>query len=112
MIVDRPLRGRPGELVHYRVTLRNTGTIPVIFTGCPVFGQLIPAGTHIVPETRWILPCADVPRIDRGQSATFDMEIEVPREAPVGRSNTLLWGLHAPGVLGASQKFEFEVVAP
>ena len=112
VIVDRPLRGRPGELVHYRVTLRNTGTIPVIFTGCPVFGQLIPAGTHIVPETRWILPCADVPRIDRGQSATFDMEIEVPREAPVGRSNTLLWGLQAPGVLGASQKFEFEVVAP
>jgi hypothetical protein len=24
----------------------------------------------------------------------------------------LLWGMQAPGVLGASQKFEFEVLAP
>ena len=111
VIVDRALKGRPGEVVQYRVTLRNSGAIPVVFDECPVFGQHIPAGTHIVPETRWILPCADVPRIDRGQSATFDMKIEVPRDAPVGR-NTLLWGLQAPGVLGASQKFEFEVVAP
>jgi uncharacterized repeat protein (TIGR01451 family) len=111
VIADQPLRGRPGELVHYRVTLRNTGAIPVTFDECPVFTQHIPAGTFIVPQIRWILPCAGVPRIDRGQSATFDMEILVPPDAGVGR-NTLLWGMQAPGVLGASQKFEFEVLAP
>jgi hypothetical protein len=111
VIADQPLRGRPGELVHYRLTLRNNGAIPVTFDECPVFTQQIPASRLIGPEIRWILPCAGVPRIDRAESATFDMEIEVPRDARVGR-NTLLWGLQAPGVLGATQKFEFEVLAP
>jgi hypothetical protein len=110
VIVDRPLRGRPGEVIQYRVTLRNIGAITVVFDECPVFGQHIQAG-KIAPELRWILPCSGVPRIGPNQSATFDMEIEVPRDAQVGR-NTLLWGLQMPGVFGASQKFEFEVLAP
>jgi hypothetical protein len=49
------------------------------------------------------------PRIDPNQSATFDMEIQVPADARVGRT-TLLWRLQAPGLMGGSQKFEFEVL--
>jgi hypothetical protein len=37
------------------------------------------------------------------------MEIQGPADARVGRT-TLLWGLQAPGLMGGSQKFEFEVL--
>lgn len=111
VIVDQPLRGRPGEIIRYRATLRNIGRLPVIFDECPVFSQNIQTGTSAAHGFRWILPCAGAPRIDPAQSATFDMELELPRDARPGRT-TLLWGLHAPGVIGATQKFELEVLAP
>jgi uncharacterized repeat protein (TIGR01451 family) len=111
VVVDQPLRGRPGELIRYRATLRNTGVVPVTFAECPVFTQSIPSGTRIAQESRWILPCAAAPRIDPGSSATFDMELEIPSDARIGR-DTLLWSLQAPGVSGATQKFWLEVLAP
>jgi len=111
VIVDPPLRGRPGEILRYRATLRNIGRVPVIFDECPVFTQNIQAGRPAAQDSRWILPCAGAARLDPTQSATFDMEIEIPWDAHVGR-NTLLWGLHAPGVTGGTQKFELEILAP
>jgi hypothetical protein len=111
VIVDQPLRGRPGELIRYRATLRNTGVVPVVFAECPIFTQSVQTGTPVATGSRWVLPCAGVPRIDPTTSATFDMELEIPPDARVGRS-TLLWGLQASGVGWATQKFELEVTAP
>jgi hypothetical protein len=111
VIVDQPLRARPGEIIRYRATLRNIGTIAVIFDECPVFTQNIHVGAPDAQGSRWILPCAGAARIDPSRSATFDMELEIPPDARVGR-HTLLWGLQAPGVSGATEKFWLEVVAP
>jgi hypothetical protein len=88
-VPGQPVHAKRGEILHYRVVLKNDSQMTARFTRCPAFiQQLAPAGRVEVYE----LNCAAAHPIAPGKSLAFEMQLRVPESSPVG-ANGLFWGL-------------------
>jgi hypothetical protein len=88
-IANQPVRGKPGELLHYVVVLKNTSRSTVGFDRCPSYvQQLVPMGQIEVHD----LNCKGAKPIAPGKTEAFAMQIRVPKNAPAG-GNGIFWGL-------------------
>jgi hypothetical protein len=87
------LTGRRGHLARFVVRLRNTSRVPVRFDRCPLLAEeLAPAGQTEVHQ----LNCRAAGSIPAGKSLFFEMGIQVPASAPLGK-NGLFWDLDPTG---------------
>jgi hypothetical protein len=88
-----------GTVLRYRVTLRNTGREPFRFSGCPLYFESL-GNAHEIH----VLNCRSAGTLDPGGSATFAMELRLPRGIRRGR-NGLFWeiglGTYLPPSWGA-----------
>ena len=76
-----------GTVLHYRLILRNKSTRPFHFTRCPLYFESLGSAHEI-----HVLNCGPVRTLARGASATFAMELRVPRRLRRGRA-ALFWEL-------------------
>jgi len=82
-----PKTVRAGDVVNYRVTLRNVAGSELVFgTNCPAYVQVVsdPTG-EIKAKEVYLLNCQPVGVIPAGAAITFVMRYALPTEAPVGR---------------------------
>jgi hypothetical protein len=87
------LTGSRGHLARFVVRLRNTSRVPVRFDRCPLLAEeLAPAGQTEVHQ----LNCRAAGSIPPGKSLFFEMGIQVPASAPLGK-NGLFWDLDPTG---------------
>ncbi|MBO0814698.1 MAG: DUF4232 domain-containing protein [Actinobacteria bacterium] len=87
------LTGRRGHLARFVVRLRNASRVPVRFDRCPLLAEeLAPAGQTEVHQ----LNCRAAGSILPGKSLFFEMDIQVPASAPLGK-NGLFWDLDPTG---------------
>lgn len=88
-----------GTVLRYRVTLRNTSRKPFRFPGCPVYIESLGPAAEI-----HLLNCRPARMLRPGGSATFAMELRVPRQLRRG-GNELFWevglGTYLPPSSGA-----------
>jgi uncharacterized protein DUF4232 len=88
-VPGQPVQGRRGEMLKFRVVLKNRSKTTATFEHCPAYiAQLAPAGrveTHL-------LNCAAAHPIAPGKSEAFAMRLRVPHNAPLG-ANGLFWEL-------------------
>lgn len=88
-----PLTGKRGQTVRFLVRLRNSSPVPVRFGHCPLLAEeLAPSGQAEVHQ----LNCQPAGSIPAGRSMWFEMRIQVPASAPLGR-NGLFWQLDPTG---------------
>jgi hypothetical protein len=89
--VDAPATVSRGSIVHYTVTLRNTGSEPITFPAdCPVYGQWAADSTQAFAKDFYVLNCRPVGTIAPGQSVRFAMQVAVPVGTEPG-PYTLYW---------------------
>ncbi len=86
-----PSKVRAGDVLVYEVTLTNDGQVPMdLVANCPSYGEeLFPAGSTGSSPPRAIKPlhqlnCAPAGTIRPGASLTFEMRVQVPRDAAPG----------------------------
>jgi Domain of unknown function (DUF4232) len=92
-IPGQPLHARRGELLRFRVVLRNLDSVEARFERCPSYvEQLVPAG----PVAVYRLNCKAAHPIPPGGREAFAFELRVPKGAPLG-ANGLFWGLDPLG---------------
>jgi hypothetical protein len=92
----RPLHARRGEILRYRVVLKNDSSTPASFDSCPAYvEQLVPAGKVQAYE----LNCGGAHTIGPGKSLAFAMQVRVPSNSPLG-TNGLFWALDPFGAAG------------
>lgn len=88
-----------GTVLRYHVTLRNTSRKPLRFSRCPVYVEALGQAAEI-----HLLNCRPAGMLRPGGSATFAMELRVPKQLRRGR-NELLWevgiGTYLPPSSGA-----------
>jgi hypothetical protein len=88
-----------GKVLRYRVIVHNTSGKPFRFTRCPLYFESLGDAHEI-----HVLNCAPVGTLVSGASATFAMELRVPRTLRRGR-NGLFWeiglGTYLPPSSGA-----------
>jgi hypothetical protein len=88
-VPNQPVHAKRGQLLHYVVVLENTSNAAVDFEHCPAYvQQLVPAGQVEVH----VLNCAAAKPIAPGKREGFDIQIRVPKNAPLG-GNGLFWAL-------------------
>ena len=88
-IPGRPVHGRRGGTLRFRVVLTNDSSAEVAFERCPGYiQQLAPRGKLEVYE----LNCRAAHPIGSGKGLAFAMRLRVPRDAPLG-ANGLFWEL-------------------
>jgi hypothetical protein len=78
-----------GDVLHFRVALRNTSRRPFRFARCPLYVEtLISSGTTLGQEHQetYVLNCHPVGAIAPGKVAYFAMELRVPKDQPLGQS--------------------------
>jgi hypothetical protein len=77
-----PLRAEGGHSLHYTVVLSNPGPRAVSFSPCPGYTEVLTLikGTSVHVRTwSYELDCQVVKRLGSGKSATFAMEMAVPK---------------------------------
>lgn len=94
--VESPSIAVAGQPLHYLVTLKNTTDHAVPLDPCPVYVERLWSGKSFEADSRYILNCGPVGAIEPGASATFEMILEVPMDAPPGPA-ILLWDSDGPG---------------
>jgi hypothetical protein len=86
-------------VLRYRIILRNTSRKPFRFPRCPVYVESLGQAAEI-----HLLNCRPAGMLRPGASATFAMELRVPKQLPRGR-NELFWeirlGTYLPPSSGA-----------
>jgi hypothetical protein len=88
-VPNQPVHAKRGELLHFTIVLQNTSHATVRFDQCPAYvQQLVPKGEVEVHS----LNCSAAKPIAAGGREGFDMQIRVPKDAPVG-GNGLFWSL-------------------
>jgi hypothetical protein len=93
-VPDQPVHARRGEILRFRVVLRNISRTTARFGRCPAYvQQLVPSGKVEVYD----LNCAAAHPIAPGKSLAFAMQVRVPKDAPHG-ANGLFWELDPFGV--------------
>ncbi len=93
---DDKLTGRRGQPARFAVRLSNPSSVPVAFTRCPLFVELLaPSGQPEVHQ----LDCGPASQIPVGGALRFEMRIHVPADAPAG-DNGLFWQLDPTGSQG------------
>jgi len=84
--IDAPPSVAPGSIVHYTVTLQNSGSQPVVFPAeCPVYLEWAASSTRAFAKEPHVLNCRPVGSIAPGQSVRFAMQIPVPSGTQPGR---------------------------
>jgi hypothetical protein len=90
----------PGDELAYTVTLTNSSPYGKPFNlanFCPSYTEkLLPTGSAATVTQRYLLNCDPVGVLEGGQSRTFQMELAVPADTPVGKA-TLIWQLGKTG---------------
>lgn len=91
------LRAVRGSILRYVVELRNASTNETLqFGTCPLFVQeLAPKGSIEAYQ----LNCARAHAVPPGGSIRFDIQLDIPSDAPLG-DNGLFWELDPLGVQG------------
>ena len=99
--LSAPRTARPGDVLHYEVTLRNALATTYRWRGeCPIFLAILQtpspeplntAGNHQQ------LNCGPAREIEPGGTARFEMELFIPPTVPAGEW-LLIWSFTAPGV--------------
>lgn len=99
--LSAPRSARPGDVLRYELTLRNTLEATYRWRGeCPVFLAILQtqspeplntAGNHQQ------LNCGPAQDIEPGGTARFEMELFIPPTVPAGEW-ILIWSFTAPGV--------------
>ena len=89
--IDTPSSVSRGSILHYTVTLQNTGTEAVVFpTECPTYGEWGANSVQAFAKDFYVLNCRPVGSIAPGQSVRFAMQITVPSGTEPG-IYTLSW---------------------
>ena len=88
-----PLTAKRGQVARFVIRLQNTSTAAVRFDRCPLIAEVLaPSGRTEVHQ----LNCRPAGPISPGSSLFFEMRIDVPPAAPLGK-NGLLWELDPTG---------------
>jgi uncharacterized protein DUF4232 len=86
---EQPLHARRGDVLDYRVVLRNASQTPASFETCPSYVQLLAPAGHI---EAYKTNCRAAHPIVPGKPLVLDMRLRVPKKAPLG-PNGLFWEL-------------------
>jgi hypothetical protein len=79
ILIDAPSSVTRGSVLHYTVSLQNSGSQPVIFPAdCPVYLEWEADSTRAFAKGLYLLNCRPVGTIAPGQSVRFAMQIPVP----------------------------------
>ncbi|HVF74253.1 MAG TPA: hypothetical protein VM938_04330 [Acidimicrobiales bacterium] len=97
-----PPTAMPGEVLYFRVMLRNPTEVAIVLDPCPAFvielGQNSVGGRRGVSRVdAYALNCTPVEAIDPGKTAEFRMEAEIPPETLPGDLR-VSWRLAGPGI--------------
>jgi hypothetical protein len=88
-----PLTAKRGQVARFVIRLQNTSPVAVRFDRCPLMAEVLaPSGQTEVHQ----LNCRPAGPISPGSSLFFEMRIDVPPGAPLGK-NGLLWELDPTG---------------
>jgi hypothetical protein len=88
-----PLTAKRGQVARFVIRLQNTSPATVRFDRCPLMAEVLaPSGRTDVHQ----LNCGPAVAIPPGSSLYFEMRIDVPPGAPLGK-NGLLWELDPNG---------------
>jgi len=96
------VRVKRGTPFRYRVALRNTGRRPFRFVKCPLYDEVIGNPDGRIREETFVLNCDSVGAIAPGKLAFFAMELNVPKDALLGKGFfawTLMDGNRRRGML-------------
>src|SRR6266851_913475 len=89
--IDAPSSVTPGSVLHYTVSLQNSGSQPIVFPAdCPVYGQWAADSTKAFAKDFYLLNCRPVGTVASGQSVRFAMQMAVPSATGPGQY-TLTW---------------------
>jgi hypothetical protein len=84
--IDAPSSVTPGSVLHYTVSLQNSGSQPVTFPAdCPVYLEWGADGTRAFAKELHVLNCRPVGTIAPAQSVRFAMQIPVPSGTQPGQ---------------------------
>lgn len=88
-----PLTAKRGHVARFVIRLQNMSPVTVRFDRCPLMAEVLaPSGRTEVHQ----LNCRSAGPIPPGRSLLFEMRIDVPPGAPLGK-NGLLWELDPTG---------------
>jgi hypothetical protein len=96
--IDAPIVAKPGTRVTYFVTITNAGNRDYVLDPCPDYSEGLNMKQLVAT---YQLNCAAVGKIAPGAKATFQMELDLPKE-PLVDHNQLTWWLVDGRVDGAS----------
>ena len=106
-----PAHAAAGSVMAYTVRLTNVDSYgkPInLAAECPTYiERLYAPGATSPMDTQRLLNCAPVGILDPGRSATLEMRLQIPADAPSGTA-TLIWLL---GDQGPAAKVGFEIGA-
>lgn len=85
---------RPGEVLHYVVTLRNPTATAIPLSPCPAYTEALSWDGGTAARTLF-LNCAAVPVVEPRQSVRYRMVLRIPRQA--AGAGKLVWRLDVPG---------------
>lgn len=103
--IDAPATVQAGTTLHFTIQLANlAGTAPIVLIApfpCPIYTAAL--ATTAIEE---LLNCTDGGIVVQpGEAARFDMELDVPADAPPG-DQTLMWTSTEPTGLSATASID------